>query len=78
MEEKWMIELDRRLQEDEAYQLWEKGAQNLRSYLESRLTGEDWELLIDYAAALSTMEVYKVHYAYELGVEHGRGESGNS
>lgn len=71
MEEKWRIELERRLREDESYQLWAKGAQNIRTHLESVLTEEHLDLLIDYAAALATMQVFCVEYAYEVGVAYG-------
>lgn len=67
----WTQELEKRLREDLTYGIWKKGAEKIEDRLMSLLPERERDMVIDYGAALNSMQAFAVEYAYELGAEHG-------
>lgn len=72
MNDDWLDEVRKRIQQDEKYQYWKRSADQYEESLRIELTEQQYAWLVELLLAHDMMRIYEKDHAYEVGVIHGR------
>ena len=72
MNDDWLDEVRKRIQQDKKYQYWKRRADQYGENLRIELTERQYAYLVELLIAHDMMRIYEKDHAYEIGVIQGR------